>query len=34
MFKRTTVFERAAMRAQQYGFDLQVEAIAQRDVDS
>jgi predicted nucleic acid-binding Zn-ribbon protein len=34
MLKRTTVFERAAMRAQQYGFDLQVEAIAQRDVDS
>jgi molybdopterin-guanine dinucleotide biosynthesis protein len=34
MIKRTTVSERAAMRARQHGFDLQVEAIAQRDADS
>jgi uncharacterized protein (DUF3084 family) len=34
MLKRTTVSERAAARTQQHGFDLQVEAIAQRDVDS
>jgi hypothetical protein len=34
MLKRTTVSERAAARARQHGFDLQVEAIAQRDADS
>jgi hypothetical protein len=34
MLKRTTVSERAAARTRQHGFDLQVEAIAQRDVDS
>jgi hypothetical protein len=34
MLKRTTVSERAATRARQHGFDLQVEAIAQRDADS
>jgi hypothetical protein len=34
MLKRTTVSETATTRAQQHGFDLQVEAIAQRDADS
>jgi hypothetical protein len=34
MLKRMTVSERAAARARQHGFDLQVEAIAQRDADS
>jgi hypothetical protein len=34
MLKRMTVSERAAARAWQHGFDLQVEAIAQRDADS
>jgi hypothetical protein len=34
MLRRTTMFERAAVRARQHGFDLQVEAIAQRDTDS
>jgi hypothetical protein len=34
MLKRMTVSERAAALARQHGFDLQVEAIAQRDVDS
>jgi predicted nucleic acid-binding Zn-ribbon protein len=34
MLKRTTVFERAVAWAWQHGFDLQVEAIAQRDTDS
>jgi hypothetical protein len=34
MLKRTTVSERVAAWARQYGFDLQVEAIAQRDADS
>jgi uncharacterized protein (DUF3084 family) len=34
MLKRTTVSERAAARTRQHGFDLQVEAIAQHDVDS
>jgi hypothetical protein len=34
MLRRMTMFERAAARARQHGFDLQVEAIAQRDVDS
>jgi hypothetical protein len=34
MLKRTTVSERAAVWAQQHGFDLQVEAITQRDIDS
>jgi hypothetical protein len=31
MLKETTVTERAAARARQHGFDLQVEAINQRD---
>jgi hypothetical protein len=34
MLKRMTVSVRAAARARQHGFDLQVEAIAQRDADS
>jgi hypothetical protein len=34
MLKRTTVFERAAVRARQHSLDLQVEAITQRDTDS
>jgi hypothetical protein len=34
MLKRTTMFERAVVWARQHGFDLQVEAISQRDVDS
>jgi hypothetical protein len=34
MLKRTTVSERAAAWARQHGFDLQVEAITQRDADS
>jgi hypothetical protein len=34
MLKRTTMSERAAARAWQHGFNLQVEAIAQRDADS
>jgi hypothetical protein len=34
MLKRMTIFERAAARARQHGFDLQVEAIAQHDADS
>jgi hypothetical protein len=34
MLKRLTVSERAAARAQQHGFDMQVEAITQRDADS
>jgi hypothetical protein len=34
MLKRTMMSERAAARARQHGFDLQVEAIAQRDADS
>jgi hypothetical protein len=34
MLKRTTMSERAAARARQHGFDLQVDAIAQRDADS
>jgi hypothetical protein len=34
ILKETTVAERAATRAWQQGFDLQVEAINQRDVDS
>jgi hypothetical protein len=34
MLKQTTMCERAAVRARQHGFDLQVEAIAQRDTDS
>jgi hypothetical protein len=34
MLKETTVSERAAVRAHQRGFDLQVEAINQRDADS
>jgi hypothetical protein len=34
MLKRMTVFERAAVLALQHGFDLQVEAISQRDADS
>jgi hypothetical protein len=34
MLKRTTVSERAAARARQHGFDLQVEAITQHDADS
>jgi hypothetical protein len=34
MLKRTTVSERAVAWAQQHGFDLHVEAIAQRDIDS
>jgi hypothetical protein len=31
MLKRTTILERAAAQARQHGFDLQVEAIVQRD---
>jgi hypothetical protein len=34
LLKRTTVSKRAAAWARQHGFDLQVEAIAQRDADS
>jgi hypothetical protein len=34
MLKRMTVSERAAARARQHGFDLQVEAITQCDADS
>jgi hypothetical protein len=34
MLKRTIVSERATARARQHGFDLQVEAITQRDADS
>jgi hypothetical protein len=34
ILKETIVAERAATRAWQQGFDLQVEAINQRDVDS
>jgi hypothetical protein len=34
MLKRTTMSEKAAARARQHGFDLQVEAIAQHDADS
>jgi hypothetical protein len=34
MLKRTMVSERVAVRARQHGFNLQVEAIAQRDPDS
>jgi hypothetical protein len=34
MLKRTMMSERKAARARQHGFDLQVEAIAQRDADS
>jgi hypothetical protein len=34
MLKRTTVSERAVAWARQHGFDLQVEAITQRDADS
>jgi hypothetical protein len=34
MLKRTTMSKRAAARARQHGFDLQVEAIAQHDADS
>jgi hypothetical protein len=34
MLKRMMVSERAAAWARQHGFDLQVEAIAQRDADS
>jgi hypothetical protein len=34
MLKRTMVPERVAARARQHGFDMQVEAIAQRDGDS
>jgi hypothetical protein len=34
MLKRTMMSERAAAWARQHGFDLQVEAIAQRDADS
>jgi hypothetical protein len=34
MLKRTAMLERAAVRAWQHGFDLQVEAIAQCDADS
>jgi hypothetical protein len=34
MLKRMTVSERSAVWARQHGFDLQVEAIAQHDVDS
>jgi hypothetical protein len=34
MLKRTTMFERKAARTRQHGFNLQVEAIAQRDADS
>jgi hypothetical protein len=34
MLKRTMMSERVAARARQHDFDLQVEAIAQRDADS
>jgi hypothetical protein len=34
MLKRTTVSKRVEARARQHGFDLQVEAIAQCDIDS
>jgi hypothetical protein len=34
MLKRMTVSERVVVQARQHGFDLQVEAIAQRDADS
>jgi hypothetical protein len=34
MLKRTMMFERAVVWARQHGFDLQVEAISQRDADS
>jgi ABC-type transporter Mla subunit MlaD len=34
MLKWMTMFERAAAWARQHGFDLQVEALAQRDTDS
>jgi hypothetical protein len=34
MLKRKTMSERAAAWARQHGFDLQVEAIAQRNADS
>jgi hypothetical protein len=34
MLKRTMMSERAAARARQHGFDLQVEVIAQCDADS
>jgi hypothetical protein len=34
MLKRTTMSERAVARDRQLGFDLQVEAITQRDADS
>jgi hypothetical protein len=34
MLKRMTVSERAVAWARQHGFDLQVEAITQRDADS
>jgi hypothetical protein len=34
MLKRMTVSERVVARARQHGFDLQVEAIIQRDADS
>jgi uncharacterized protein (DUF3084 family) len=34
MLQRTTVSKRATARARQHGFDLQVEAITQRDADS
>jgi hypothetical protein len=34
MLKRMTMSERVAVWAQQHGFDLQVEVIAQRDTDS
>jgi hypothetical protein len=34
ILKWMTMSERAVTRARQHGFDLQVEAIAQRDADS
>jgi hypothetical protein len=34
MLKETTTTKRAATRAQQHNFDLQVEAINQRNADS
>jgi hypothetical protein len=34
MLKRMTMSERAAVWARQHGFDLQVEAITERDADS
>jgi hypothetical protein len=34
MLKRTTVSERAMAWARQHGLNLQVEAIAQRNIDS